>query len=161
MLATVNKNEYVNDFLYFVVRSEVRGDKEVLIMCSGVNLSRFSPITRNRYGIGGNPILSGLQLVKYDLCSLAMSRGAVPKDIWGYHCDGIAPTKDAWYAEPLQLENTENLPPEEIITFGVRNLLQRVISCSRLGYEVPETVPSPAELQVYLEDMCRAMPQAA
>jgi hypothetical protein len=161
MQETVNKNEYVNDFLYFVVRPEMREGKEVLVLCSGVNLSRFSPITKNRYGIGGNPILSGLQLVKYDLCKLAMSRGAVPKDIWGYLCSGIAPTKEAWYSEPLQFENTENLSAEEIISFGIRNLLERVISCSRLGYALPETIPAPAELQAYLEDMCRAMPQAA
>lgn len=161
MAEIVTKKEYVNDFLYFVVRSEVREDKEVLILCSGVNLTRFSPITKNRYGIGGNPILSGLQLVKYDLCSLALSRGATPKDIWGYHCNGIAPTREAWYAEPLQLENAGSLTPEEIVSFGVRNLLQRVISCSRPGYELPETLPSPAELQTYLEELCRAMPQAA
>ena len=160
-MSSTQKHEYINDFLYFVVRPEIRDDKEVLIMCSGVNLSRFSPITRNRYGIGGNPILSGLQLVKYDVCSMAMSKGAISKDIWGYHCDGIAPTKDAWYAEPLQIENAGNLSPEEIISFGVRNLLQRVITCTRLGYEVPDTIPSPAELQTYLEDLCRAMPQAA
>ncbi|MGC2064401.1 MAG: hypothetical protein WA610_15635, partial [Thermodesulfovibrionales bacterium] len=157
----VNKYEYINDFLYFVVRPESRGGKEVLIMCSGVNLTRFSPITKNRYGIGGNPILSGLQLVKYDLCSLALSKGAIPKDIWGYHCDGIAPTQEAWYAEPLQIENADNLSPEEIINFGIRNLLQRVVTCTRLSYEIPETIPSPAELQVYLEEMCRAMSQAA
>jgi hypothetical protein len=161
MLATVNKHQYVNDFLYFVVRPENRGDKDVLIMCSGVNLTRFSPITKNRYGIGGNPILSGLQLVKYDVCSLAMSRGAVPRDIWGYHCDGIAPTQEAWYAEPLQIENADHLSPEEIISFGVRNMLQRVIACTRLGYQVPDKLPEPAELQEYLEDICRAMPQAA
>jgi len=161
MLEMLNKREYINDFLYFVVRPERRGDKEVLILCSGVNLTRFSPITKNRYGIGGNPVLSGLQLVKYDLCAFALSKGAVPRDIWGYHCDGIAPTQEAWYAEPLQIANAENLSPEEIISFGVRSLLQKVITCTRLGYEIPDTIPSPADLQNYLEDMCRAMPQAA
>lgn len=161
MSATVNKHEYINDFLYFVVRTESRGGKDVLIMCSGVNLTRFSPITKNRYGIGGNPILSGLQLVKYDLCSLALSKGAVPRDLWGYHCDGIAPTNEAWYAEPLQLENAHNLTPEDIISFGVRHLMQKIIASARLGYQVPDVLPAPAALQVYLEDLCRAMPQAA
>jgi hypothetical protein len=161
MVTTEKKHEYINDFLYFVVRPETREGKDVLIICSGVNLTRFAPITRNRYGIGGNPILSGLQLVKYDLCALALSKGAVPKDIWGYHCDGIAPTREAWFADPLQIENAGSLSPEDIISFGVRNLLQRIITCAQLEYQVPDKLPNPVELQSYLEDICREMPRAA
>ena len=158
MLATVTKQEYINDFLYFVVKPENRDGKDVLIMCSGVNLDKFAPITRGRYGIGGNPVRSGLQLVKYGVCSLAISRGAKPRDIWGYHCDGIAPTKDAWYAEPLQIENPGDLTPEEIISYGVTTMVKKIVACSGLGIEAPGHLQAPGELHAYLETLCRAMP---
>ncbi|MDA8083213.1 MAG: hypothetical protein M0024_06115 [Nitrospiraceae bacterium] len=158
MLATVTKQEYVNDFLYFVVKPENRDGKDVLIMCSGINLDKFAPITRGRYGIGGNPVRGGLQLVKYDICALALSRGATPRDIWGYHCDGIAPTKDAWYSEPLQIENAGDLTPEEIIALGVTTMVRKIVACSGLGIDAPGQLQSPAELQAYLDTLCRAMP---
>jgi len=157
MLATKSRHEYVNDFLYFVVREETREGKDVLILCSGVNLDKFAPLTRQRYGIGGNPVLSGLQLVKYDICTLAHSRGATPRDIWGYHCDGIAPTRDAWYSEPLLIEASADLSADEIIEFGVKTLVRKIVFCSQLGLEAPEKVLSPEELQVYLDSLCRAM----
>jgi hypothetical protein len=155
----MKKYEYINDFLYFVVRPENRDGKEALVICSGVNLDGFAPITRGRYGIGGNPILSGLQLVKYDLCALALSKGSTPRDIWGYLCTGIAPTKDAWYAEPLLIENPAAFSPEEIISFGVRTLISKIITCSRLEYQAPDELLSPVELQKYLETLCNTMPE--
>jgi hypothetical protein len=157
----ITGHEYINDFLYFVIRPENRGGKDVLICCSGINLDRFSPITRGRYGIGGNPVKSGLQVVNYDICSLATSKGATPRVITGNDCAGIAPTKDLWYAEILQIENYSNLLPDEIISYGVRSLAQKIVHCSRLDYQLPDKLLAPEDLQVYLDTICKEMPISA
>ena len=47
-------HEYINDFLYFVLRSDEKRGPNTLLYCSGVNVSRFSPITKGRHGIGSN-----------------------------------------------------------------------------------------------------------
>lgn len=156
---TMITHEYINDFLYFVARPDNRAGKDVWICCSGVNLDRFSPITRGRYGIGGNPVKSGLQVVNYDICALAISKGATPRVIIGNDCAGIAPTKDVWYSELLQIENSPVSLPYEIIILGVRNLVQKIVSCSRLEYQVPDKLPTSDDLQVYLETLCNAMPR--
>jgi hypothetical protein len=154
----VTKNEYINDFLYFVVRPDNRAGKDVLICCSGVNLDRFSPITKGRYGIGGNPVKGGLQVVNYDICSLATSKGATPRVILGNDSAGIAPTKDLWYSEIIQIENAPVPLADEIVRFGVETLVQKVVSCSRLDYEAPDKLPEPGELQVFLDKLCNEMP---
>ncbi len=150
--------EYINDFLYFVVRPDHRDGKDVLIVCSGVNLDRFSPITKGRYGIGGNPVKSGLQVVNYDICSLATSKGATPRVILGNDSAGLAPTKDLWYSEILQIENGPVSMADEIVLFGVKTLVQKIVSCSRLDYEAPDRVPAPAELQAFFDKLCSEMP---
>lgn len=151
-------HSYINDFIYFVVRPDNRGGKDVLMCCSGVNLDRFLPMTKGRYGIGGNPVLSGLQLVKYDICALALSRGATPRDSAGNGCTGFAPAKGTWYSELLVIENYSNLLPDEIISFGVRVLAQRIVVVSGLDNQLADKLPAPDELSVYFETLCNAMP---
>jgi hypothetical protein len=150
-------HKYINDFLYFVVRPDPGGKKDKLIYCSGVNITRFFPMTRRRFGIGGNPVTSGLQLVNYDICGLAMSKGATPKVILGHDCAGIAPTKETWHVELVHIENAADLLPDDIISLGVRGLVQKIVACSWLEYQAPDKLLAPEELQVYLEDLCKAM----
>ena len=89
----MEKHEYKNDYFYVVVRPEKKQDKDVLIYCSGINVTRFLPMMQGRLGLGSNPIVSGLQLVKYDLCTLAHSKGATPKEHYcNIGCAGIVPT---------------------------------------------------------------------
>lgn len=152
----MKKHEYINDFIYFTVRQDRRGDKDVLIYCSGINLDRFLPMTRGRLGLGSNPILSGLKLVKYDLCTLAISNGATPRDHCGHSdCFGIAPTKEAWYSEALLIENPGNLQPDEIIRFAVGSMLKRIVNTSLSDHEVPDLFLKPYDLQAHLEILCK------
>ena len=153
----MKKHEYINDFIYFTVRPDRRGDRDVLIYCSGINLDRFLPMTRGRLGLGSNPILSGLKLVKYDLCTLALSHGATPHDYCGHSdCFGIAPTKEAWYSEALLIENPGNLRPDEIIRFAVGNMVKKIINTSLSDHQVPDLLLKPDELQPHLEILCKA-----
>lgn len=157
----MKKYEYINDFIYFTVRTGRRGDKDVLIYCSGINLDRFLPMTKGRLGLGSNPILSGLKLVKYDLCTMAISNGATPHDHCRHSdCFGIAPTNEAWYSEALLIENPGNLQPAEIIRFAVRGMLSRIINTSLSDHKVPDLPLKPYDLQAHLEILCKAVVMA-
>ena len=157
----MKKYEYINDFIYFTVRPDKRGDKDVLLYCSGINLDRFLPMTKGRLGLGSNPVLSGLKLVKFDLCTLALSRGAIPHDHCGHSdCFGIAPKKGAWYSEALLIENPAGLQPDDIISFAVRSMVKKIVNTSLSDHEVPDLPLKPYDLQAHLEILCKAVVMA-
>ncbi|HET6514673.1 MAG TPA: hypothetical protein VFG09_05885 [Thermodesulfovibrionales bacterium] len=145
--------EYVNDFLYFVVRPVTEGEKQAWVYCSGVNISRFSPITKGRHGIG-NPSVRALQNVNHGVRSLALSKGARPRALRGNDCAGITPPKDTWYTELLLIENASESFPHEMIDYCVRDLLTRIFRACLLELKLPDKLLKPDELQVFLEDLC-------
>jgi hypothetical protein len=113
---------------------------------------------RGRLGLGSNPILSGLKLVKFDLCTLALSKGATPRDYCGHSdCSGIAPTKEAWFSEALMIENPGGLQPDEIISFAVSSMLNRIANASLSAHKVPDFPLKPYDLQVHLDILCKAV----
>lgn len=148
------KTDFVTDFFFISVHLDTREGKDSLIIYSGVNLDRFMSITSGRYGIGGNPILSGLRLVKYDMCALAISKGATAKDNIGNLYGGMPPTKEAWYTETLLIENPGGLTPDDLIRYGVEKLVQKITSCARPGHQAPRTLHTPDEFQAYLAMLC-------
>ncbi len=146
---------YINDFLYFVIRPDMRKDKDILIYCSGVNVSRFTPVTRGRHGIGSSPVVRGLQLVNLGVRDLALSRGAFPRALRGNECEGIVPTKDTWYTERLLIENAPESFPEEMVHYCVNNLLKKIFKASMRELQLPDTFAEADELQVFIETQCR------
>ena len=146
---------YINDFLYFVMRPDTLKGKDVLIYCSGVNVSRFAPITRGRHGIGSSPVVRGLQLVNLGVRDLALSRGATPRALRGAECEGIVPTKDTWYTERLLIENAPESFPDEMVHYCVNNLLKKIFKASMREVELPDTLPGEDELQAFIETQCR------
>lgn len=153
------EHKYVNDFLYFAVRREPAEGGRSLTVCSGINLDRFMPIVRLRCGLGSNPILSGLQLVNFDICSQAIAAGGTLNPGGRKGCGGIAPTKEAWYSQVLRIDNASRLSSEELVASAVGSLLRKIVASSGLDVKVPDSLPTPAELQTYLETLCRAMPK--
>ncbi|MDA8242124.1 MAG: hypothetical protein M0Z67_17370 [Nitrospiraceae bacterium] len=148
---------YVTDYFYFAVRQDKKDGKDVLLYSSGVNLDRFLPMMKGRLGLGSNPILSGLQLVKYDLCRLALSKGAVPRDQHGpAGSPDVTLSEGAWYVEPLLIENPSGILPEEIVAFCVDSYVRRVAACSLQKYEVPDSLLPPGEMQAQLHTLCKA-----
>ncbi len=154
MLSIMKKHEFKNNYFYFVVRPDRKDERDVLIYCSGINVTRFLPMMQGRLGLGSNPIVSGLQLVKYDLCTLAHERGAVPKEHYcNIGCAGIAPTREGWYTEPLLIENPTNLTPEEIVVFAVKGIVRRINATSLTSEKIPDGL-EPSELQKHLDALC-------
>ncbi len=150
----VQSREYINDFLFFAVRPGKRDGKEVLICCSGVNISLFSPITKGRHGIASSPVMRGLQLVNLDVRKLALSKGATPVTIKGNECADITPTMDTWYTELLAIENAPEAFVDEIISYCVFNLLEKIFKASARPLQLPAELPTPYYLQVFLEAEC-------
>lgn len=163
--------QYINEFFYFTARKE----SGVMQICSGVNMGRLRPIVSGRYGIGGNPVKSGLNLVNEDFCAMAHAKGALPslhnsvKEV--YHpqeaamdmkdgdCAVIAPTKDSWYVERLRIDNANGISADEIVRAGAMNLLRRIASCANMmSFPAPDALPSAEEAQEFLERLCKAMP---
>lgn len=151
------KHEYINDFLYFVILPDNRGGKDALVCCSGVNIDRFSPLTKGRHGLASNPVIRGLQLVKHGISALALSNGAIPKFVRGNDCAGIAPTEETWFTELLLIEKAAALSPDDIISFSVRSLMEKIFTGCRLQYRPPDKLPAPDELEVFLETLCRGI----
>ena len=147
---------YRNDFLYFVLKPDKNRGKQTFIYCSGVNVSRFSPLTTGRYGIGSNPAMRGLQLVNLGVRDLALSRGATPRALRENECRGMAPTKEDWYTERLLLENLPVSFPEEMFSYCAIHLLEKIVkACMLQDVELPAKLPGPDEFQILIETLSR------
>ncbi|MBF0506102.1 MAG: hypothetical protein HQL09_04640 [Nitrospirae bacterium] len=147
------KYEYINEFLFFVIRPDQSGSKGAYIYCSGADLFRFLPITKGRHGLDSNPAMRGLQLVNIGVREMALSHGVTIKPVPG-DCAGIAPTSGGWYSERLLMENAPESFPEEVINYGVINLVKKIIKACTLTDAAPETRVEPEELQSFLEGLC-------
>lgn len=154
MIAMTTSLAYRNAFLYFVVRVDERKGDNTLICCSGINVVRFSPITKGRHGIG-NPSVRGLQLVNLGIRDLALKRGATPRALRENDCAGLAPAEDTWYTERLLIEGAPASFPPEVIDYSVMNLLKKIFNACMLEVRLPESVPTQEELQDFLEELCR------
>lgn len=148
--------EYINDFLYFVIKPDGKGrGNNAFFYCSGVNISRFLPITKGRHRLGQNPAEKGLQSVNLGVRSLALSHRATPRTIRGNDCAGIAPAKnDLWYSDLLLIENAPESLPDEIINYAVVNLLKKIFLACMMEEKMPDNLLNPDELQTFLEAMC-------
>ncbi|HWR57709.1 MAG TPA: hypothetical protein VN328_02370 [Thermodesulfovibrionales bacterium] len=153
-MQTQGSHEYINDFLYFVLRPDEGRGKGMLVYCSGVNISRFFPITKGRHGIGSSPAMRGLQLTNLGVRELALSRGATPRAIRGNDCAGVAPTREIWYTELLAIENAPESFPDEMINYCVINLVEKIFRACLLELQLPDKLPEPADLQELLEAEC-------
>ncbi len=147
--------EYINKFLYFVIRPDNNTFTNELLYCSGAHLYSFLPITKGRHRPMSNPVSRGLQLVNLGVRSLVLAHGAIPESVRGNVCDDSVPRGDGWYTENLIIRNASDPLPEKIINYAVMELLRKIDRAIMLGAELPDTLLKPDELQVFIEDMCR------
>ncbi len=145
--------EYINDFLFFVIKPDQSRDDSSYIYCSGADLFRFLPITKGRHGLDSNPAMRGLQLVNIGVREMARAREVTIKRISG-DCSGIARTSGGWYSERLLIENAPASFPEDVITYGVVNLVKKIIKACTLPDVAPDTMLQPEELQAFIEGLC-------
>ncbi|MBF0553917.1 MAG: hypothetical protein HQK96_05085 [Nitrospirae bacterium] len=150
----IDSCEYINDFMYFIVKS---GKGAALVYCSGVNITRFTPLTAGKHRLGQNIVMKGLQSVNLELRSFILSLGAEPKTISGGGCrEGIPYTDDLWNSESLLIENMpEDFSPAEVVRFSVKNFLRIVLPQCLPQREIPEEPLDPARLQTWLDALCK------
>lgn len=144
--------EYINDFFYFVIKPHK--DPNTILYCSGVNVTRFSPLTAGRHGQGSNPAVRGLQLIRIGIMDMALKTGGKAKRYNGKECKGIAPTEDSWYTEGLIIEHVTEAFSEEALRYSVINLLKKIGNALRLKDKMPDKILSPQELQRFIEELC-------
>lgn len=148
--------EYVNEYMYFVLRPDEKMGKGVWRYCSGANLFRFLPLTKKRHGLDSNPAMRGLQLVNINVRALALANGTRVTPLRGNDCSGIAPTNEGWYSELILLENAPDTFPAEIVRHGVVNLLKKIMKACCLDAAVlPDRLLEPDELQVFIDELCK------
>lgn len=153
-MKTQLSHEYLNDFLYFVIRPDENSTNGDLICCSGVNVNRFTPITKGRHNPMSNPAIRGLQLIQYDIMALAIEHGTSAKPIHGYKCNELPPTEEIWSTECLIIENPPPSLADRILNHSVLELLRKIDRASMLGATLPDKLLRPDELQVFLKSMC-------
>ena len=146
-------HSYINDFLFFVIKPDQSMGAGSYIYCSGAEIFRFLPITKGRHGLDSNPAMRGLQLVNLGVREMALSREATIKPVSG-DCAGIAHNSGAWYSERLLIENAPASFAEEVITYGVINLVKKIIRACTLPDVAPYTMLQPDELQAFIEGLC-------
>ena len=149
---------YINDFMYIVVRLDESKGKGAMVYCSGVNMTRFMPITKGRHGMGPSPCARTLQLTNYGVRDLAIAAGIRARAIRGKECSGIAPNMDTWFTQPILLENATDTFPEELLKYFIITFLEKFSLYCKLELKIPESLPGPDELQLYLESLCNQYP---
>lgn len=146
--------EYINDFLYSVIKSDSTGSGTSFVYCSGVNISRFVPLTRGKHGQASNPAFRGLQLTNHEITAMVRDKGAVVKIIKSKDCSGLAPTLDTWSTESMVLENIPLSLVEQLVSVSVTTLLKKILSVCLPKIKLPGELPSPDELQSFLQSLC-------
>ncbi len=153
-METQLSREYINDFLYFVIKPDENGADGDLLCFSGANLERFTPITKGRHNPMSNPAGRGIQLIQYDIMALALVDGTTAKPLRGYKSKGLPPTDELWFTECLLIKNASPSLPDKIINHSVVELLKKIDQASTREASLPDTLLSPAELQVFIESLC-------
>ena len=148
------QHEYINDFLYLVLKPDKGTGEGRYIYCSGVDLYRFLPITKGRHRPMSNPAMRGLQLVNIGVRALAISKGATPRALKGNYCTGIVPFNNGWYKELLLIEDPPDSFPSDLINYCVIELLRKIDRACMLGAILPDKLLQPDELQLFIETMC-------
>ncbi|MBF0539620.1 MAG: hypothetical protein HQL03_15355 [Nitrospirae bacterium] len=146
----------MNDFLYYVIRPDEKRGNNVLVYCSGVNVSRFLPLTAGKHRLGQNPAVKGLQSSNLEVRSFVPSKGATLKALRGDDCSGIVNTNDLWSSELFLIEGAPQSFPPELVRFAVLNLLKIVLPVCLPNVKLPplpQEFPTPGQLQAYLESL--------
>ncbi|WP_353684079.1 hypothetical protein V4D30_09415 [Thermodesulfovibrio sp. 3907-1M] len=139
--------EYVNDFVYFVVKPLEDGKH---IYCSGVNLTKFAPITKGRHRLGQNPAVKGLQSLNNDIRAIIIENKATPETVKNLFCQYVKPIKeDLWYTESFLILNYSESLGEKIKNYAPSELLRKMFRAMLINEPVFDAF-SPEKLQDYL-----------
>jgi len=145
--------EYKNDYLYIIIRQSPEHGPKACILCCGIDITRFDALCRGTSGIISNPASKGLQLLLTDISAMARRKGVNSRPLDYGHCMPISPRGEGWYRESLLLDNVTPKIAKELLGYGVKDLLIKVLTACAPAALVPKTIPNPAELQNYIQSL--------
>jgi len=139
--------EFISDFFYIAIKPV---DNLKHIYCSGVNITKFSPITKGKHRLGQNPAVKGLQSLNNDIRAIIIENKATPETLKNLLCQHVNPIKeDLWYTESFLIRNYSEDFGEKIKKFAPSELLRKMFRAMIINETVPENF-SPQEFQEYL-----------
>jgi len=145
--------EYKNDYLYVIIRQSPEHGPGACILCCGIDIMRFDALCRGKSGIGSNPAFKGLQILRADISAMALKKGASSRPLNYGQCMPISPRGEGWYRESMLLDNVTPKMAKQILEFGVRDLLTKVLTVCAPAVMIPKTLPNPAELQTFIQSL--------
>jgi len=149
----VPPHEYKNDFLSIIIRPVPGGRQGAFLCCLSINISRFTSLARNTFGICSNPAFKGLQLLRADISAFAREKGVTPKSADEKVCADISPRGHGWYHENLLIENASEAFLRELMRFSVMGLVRKVLLVCIPDLKLPDEFPDPGALQKYIESL--------
>ncbi|MBF0464351.1 MAG: hypothetical protein HQK88_08140 [Nitrospirae bacterium] len=146
--------EYINDYLYFVMKPYSGRAEGAYLYCSGVNVSLFMPITKGKHRFGQNPAVKGLQSLNLNVMSFAISKGAKPESVKAGDCASLTPVStDLWSTEVILIENAMEAFLNELFEFAVKDFLRLFLPLCFPNIKLPEEFLPPAKLQSFFESL--------
>ena len=152
-LTRVASYEYKNDYLYIIIRQAPEYGPKAHLLCCGIDIRRFDPLCRGTHGICSNPAFKGLQLLRADIAAIALRKGASSRPVHYGDCMLVSPRGEGWYRECLLLDDITPKIAREVLEFGVKDLLTKVMTVCAPGVKVPKKLPTPPALQTYLQSL--------
>ncbi|MEO5356397.1 MAG: hypothetical protein H7844_03750 [Nitrospirae bacterium YQR-1] len=144
--------EYINDYLYFVLKPYSARSEGPWLYCSGVNTSLFLPITTGKHRFGQNPVVKGLQSLNLNVRSFAISKGAQPAPVKTSDCAGIiSGGTDMWSTEAFLIENATEVFLNGLFEFAVKDFLRLSLPLCFPDIKLPEEFLPPDKLQSFIE----------
>lgn len=144
---------YQNDFLSVNITPLPGSDGASVLCCFSVNLRRFDPLARGTYGICSNPAFRGLQLLRAALSAEVRERGMSSRRSEGEACRSFMPRGEGWYHDSLVVDQVPASYAQQLLIYGTRALLAKVLSVCRPDQQVPDPLPDPAGLQAWIESL--------
>ncbi len=148
---TVHSYEYKNDYLYIVIRQTPELGPQTYLYCCGINTTRFDPICWGKAGICSNPAFKGLQQMRSDVSGFALKNNFQTKSYEGNDCGSITPQGDGWYRENMIIMKASPRNIQEALEFSVIDLVKTVLYVCAPEAKMPDKLPNPPALQVWLD----------
>jgi hypothetical protein len=154
VIKRVASHEYKNDYFYIILREAPEHGPQAFILCCGINILKFDPLCRGLAGICSNPAFKGLQLLRADISAIALKKGARSAKMDDYgECMLISPKGEGWYRETMVLTAVTPRIAGEILEYGVKDLLTKVLTVCAPGAKIPKPLPGSRKLEEYIRSL--------
>ncbi len=145
--------EYKNGYLYIIIRQAPEYGEKTYMLCCGIDIMKFDPLCRGKSGVCSNPAFKGLQLLRADIAAIARKKGASSRPLDFGECMLISPRGEGWYRESMLLDGVSPRMAQNILQFGVKDLLTKLLTVCSPGPKVPQKLPSPPQVQAWIKSL--------